>query len=324
MRTIGVVIVTWNSGATIDRCLDSCSGLTVTVVDNASRDDTVERVRRRPDIYLIANSENRGFAAAANQGVARSSCETVLLLNPDVELCGGVKELADACALPETAIAAGRLLGVDGSTQTGFTVRRLPTPLTLAFEVCGINWFFPRNRVNRSYRCLDLDAECACDVEQPAGAFIMFRQQMWRDLGGFDEQFFPVWFEDVDFARRAGERGRIRYLPSVTARHQGGASIARLDWTSRERYWYGSLLRYASKHFRTSEFRGVCGAVVLGSVFRSLIGVFKQRTLKSIAVYAGVVNLASRSLFFGRMQGPALSQGVQQGNRVRTITSNLD
>jgi N-acetylglucosaminyl-diphospho-decaprenol L-rhamnosyltransferase len=322
MSSIGAVIVTWNSGATIDRCLDSCAGLAITVVDNASTDDTVDRVRHRTDVYLIANAENRGFAAAANQGIARTPEDLVLLLNPDVELLDSVEPLAEACTKPGVAIAVGRLIGSNSETQKGFTVRRLPTALTLAFEVLGLNRLFPSNRVNRRYRCLDLDLDEEADVEQPAGAFLMFRRELWREIGGFDEQFFPVWFEDVDFSKRTLERGRIRYLPSVAAKHQGAASIASLEWGSREVYWYVSLLRYASKHFTPSKFRGVCGAVVLGSAVRSLIGFFERRTLKVIAVYARTAGLSLRCMVLGRMPSATPVAAVQQGSRVRTITGS--
>lgn len=320
MSSIEVVIVTWNSGETIENCLDSCRGLPVTVVDNASRDDTLERVRRYPDVYLISNGENRGFAAAVNQGISRTGAEFVLLLNPDVELLGSVEALVEACG-QDTTIAAGRLVDASGATQTGFTIRRFPTSFTLAYEVLGLNRLFPRNRVNQHYRCLDRDLDSPGEVDQPAGAFLLFRRQLWRDLGGFDEQFFPVWFEDVDFCKRALEIGKIQYVPSVVARHRGGASIARLDWSRREVYWYGSLLRYACKHFSPFEFRGVCGAVVLGSAIRTLTGVFGGRMLKVIRVYAKTASLAAGCLVFGRMGDPARVEEVRQGSRVRTISS---
>jgi N-acetylglucosaminyl-diphospho-decaprenol L-rhamnosyltransferase len=322
MTSIGVVIVTWNSGATIDRCLESCAGHSITVVDNASTDDTVDRVRRHADVYLIANAENRGFAAAANQGIARTPDDTVLLLNPDVELLDKVEPLAEACTGSGIVIAAGRLVDSSGATQKGFTVRRLPTPLALTFEVLGLNRIFPSNHVNHRYRCLDLDLDAEADVEQPAGAFLMFRREFWREIGGFDERFFPVWFEDVDFSKRALERGRIRYLPSVAAKHKGAASIASLEWASREVYWYVSLLRYASKHFTPSKFRGVCGAVVLGSAVRSFTGIFERRTLKVIAVYARTASLSLRCMVFGRMPNATPVAAVQQGSRVRTITGS--
>jgi N-acetylglucosaminyl-diphospho-decaprenol L-rhamnosyltransferase len=320
--TVEAIIVTWNSGATIDRCIESCAGMAVTVVDNASSDDTVERVCRHRNVYLIENQHNRGFAAAANQGIGRTGAEHVLLLNPDVELLGPITPLIEACASGRNAIASGRLIDANGATQTGFTVRRLPSPLTLAFEALGLNRLFPWNAVNRRYRCLDMDLKSPADVEQPAGAFLLFNRQLWRDLGGFDEHFYPVWFEDVDFCKRALDQGKIRYIPAVAARHQGGASVAGLDWTCRELYWYVSLLRYASKHFSLLKFRGVCGAVVLGSAGRLLTGLFIRRTFQVVTVYARTARLAARCMISGRTPDPVREQEYQQGSRVRTITSS--
>jgi GT2 family glycosyltransferase len=322
MSGIGVVIVTWNSAEHIERCLESCSRLSVTVVDNASTDDTVARVRRYTDVLLIENDENRGFATAANQGVARCASEYILLLNPDVELNGSIEPLREAC-VHGAVIATGRLLDASGATQVGFTVRRLPRPLTLTFEVLGLNRLFPGNRVNRRYRCVDLDLHAPTDIEQPPGAFLFFRRDLWRDLGGFDESFFPVWFEDVDFCKRALQHGAIRMVPSVTAVHRGGASIAHMDWTSRQIHWYVSLLRYACKHFSPWGFRGVCGAVVLGSVVRAAPAAFRRRTLKTVAAYARTAALAGRALVTGRVTPPPRI-GRQQGSRVRTITNTTE
>jgi len=323
MNDIQAIIVTWNSGETIARCLDSCRDLTVTVVDNASSDDTVEIARRYPNVYLISNRENRGFAAAANQGIARSGADYILLLNPDVELSDSIEPLRQACAAG-ASIAAGRLVDAAGRTQKGFTVRRLPSAVTLAFEALGINRVFPWNAVNRRYRCLDVDLNSPADVEQPAGAFLFFSRKLWADLGGFDELFFPVWFEDVDFCKRALARGRIRYVPSVAARHVGGRSIAHLDWSSREQYWYVSLLKYASKHFTRFAFRGVCGAVVLGSALRWVTAVFDERKLsEAIKTYASIVDLAIRCTARGRVLDPPRVESYQERS-VRTITSSTE
>ena len=190
-----------------------------------------------------------------------------------------------------------------GNVQAGFTVRRFPTPLTLAFEVLGINRLLPWNPTNRRYRYLDLDLARPAEVEQPPGAFLMFRREVWQRLGGFDTQFHPLWFEDVDFVKRAHSLGlKIQYLPEVTARHQGGHSIARMEWGCREVCWYVSLLRYASKHFRPYAYRGVSAAVVLGSLFRAIIGMIRRRSLRPIQVYAKIARIAGLGLLSGRVR----------------------
>ena len=130
----------------------------------------------------------------------------------------------------------------------------------------------------------------------------MFRREVWQRLGGFDTQFYPLWFEDVDFCKRTRDLGlKIQYVPEVIAWHEGGHSIAGLDWASREVYWYVSLLKYASKHFRPRDFRWVSAAVVLGSLLRTALGVMSQRSFRPIRVYAKVGRLAGRSLISGRV-----------------------
>ncbi len=302
MNRTGVVVVTYNSAEVIERCLDSCAQLPAVVVDNASQDHTAELVRRRPAVKLIANSTNRGFAAAANQGVSALETELILLLNPDVELTTPVDSLAEACSREGVGLATGKLVDEHGVAQSGFTLRRFPTATTLAFEVLGINRLWPSNAVNRRYRCVDLDLSQPAEVEQPPGAFLMFRREVWQRLGGFDTRFDPLWFEDVDFTKRARDLGlKIQYVPEVIARHRGGHSIAGMDWRCRELCWYASLLKYASKHFKPYACRGVSATVVLGAIFRALVGVVRWRSLRPVNVYAGVARLGGRCLVSGRV-----------------------
>jgi GT2 family glycosyltransferase len=266
------------------------------VVDNASSDRTVDFVRARGGVKLIANDRNRGFAAAVNQGVREAGGgDFILVLNPDTELLNAIDPLVESAG--RHGLAAGRLLDAQGSTQAGFTIRRFPTPLSLAFELLGINRLWPSNWVNRAYRYLDRDLNQPGPVEQPAGAFLLFRQDVWEKLGGFDEQFYPVWFEDVDFCRRAVDAGyQIAYVPSVSARHRGGHSVGRISSQRRASYWCVSLLTYAAKHFRPWPFRGVCAAVVLGSVPRMVAGMISERTLSSVVTYCNIMRFAGLCL----------------------------
>jgi N-acetylglucosaminyl-diphospho-decaprenol L-rhamnosyltransferase len=170
----------------------------------------------------------------------------------------------------------------------------------LCFEALLINRVWPGNPVNWQYRCLDLDYRAASDVEQPAGAFLMIRRDAWEKLAGFDEDFYPLWFEDVDFLKRAKDNlYRIRFVPESVAKHTGGHSIQKILLEFRQFYWYRSLLRYSAKHFPPGAEKLVCLAVIFGSVMRTLLGISHQRSLKPIAVYGQVVKLAGRQFFLG-------------------------
>jgi hypothetical protein len=300
LLAVTAVIVTYNSEDVVVSCMEALRKMaplvSTVVVDNASSDRTVELVRAQGGAELIANERNRGFAAAVNQGVHKAAAgDFVLVLNPDTELLTTIDPLVESAG--RDGLAAGRLVDAAGNTQAGFTIRRFPTALSLVFELLGINRLWPSNWVNREYRYLDRDLDQPGLVEQPAGAFLMFRQDVWEKLDGFDEQFCPVWFEDVDFCRRAVSAGyRIAYVPSVAARHQGGHSVSRISSQRRASYWCVSLLTYAAKHFSPWPFRGVCAAVVLSSVPRMVAGIISERTLSSVVTYCNIMRFAGLCL----------------------------
>lgn len=312
MASIGIAIVTYNSATEIGPCLDAAiaTGAEVVVVDNASHDGTIAQVGRR-GARLIANAENRGFAAAVNQAFRALNCPFILLLNPDAVIQTGLESLREACQFPKVAGAGGLMLGPEGDPQVGFMVRRFPTPAALIMESLLLNRVWPDNPVNRRYRALDLKLDKPAPVEQPAGAFLMLRRSVWEELGGFDEGFYPLWFEDVDFCRRAANLGyQLYFVPTSVAKHTGGHSIPQLTVEMRRFYWYGSLLRFTSKHFRPLPFRAVCLAVVTGSVLRSFVEAARDRSLQPMASCGKVVRLAGRCFFSGWRERPIASSPI--------------
>jgi hypothetical protein len=211
-----------------------------------------------------------------------------------------LEPLRQACDLPGAAGAGGKLLDASGRPQVGFMVRGLPTPATLALEALLLNRIWPGNPVNRRYRCLDWDSSTCSKVEQPAGAFLMVRRAVWQELGGLDESFFPLWFEDVDFCRRIRDRGfSLYYISEAVAKHTGGHSVPNLPLEMRLIYWYRGLLRYTAKHFGPFAFRAVCLAVVTGSFLRGIAESASDRSFKPMAAYGKVAGLAARCLFCG-------------------------
>ncbi len=306
MARVAIVIVTYNSAAEIGACLDALRDVRdveILVIDNASADDTRDEVLRR-GVRLIANSGNAGFAAAVNQGVRATSAPLVLLLNPDAHLVTGLDALVGCFEMAGTGAAGGMLVGADGMPQHGFMARNLPTATTLVFEVLGINRLWPGNRVNWHYRCMGLDPMTSGLVDQPAGAFLMFLREAWETIGGFDERFWPLWFEDVDFCTRLKAAGfRSYYNSGSVAKHSGSHSIRALSLENRQKYWYGSLLKYAGKHYRSFAFRTICASVVVGAVLRAVLG-FPREGLKALVVYGGVIGHALSRLFgFGEASG---------------------
>ncbi|MBI2956348.1 MAG: glycosyltransferase family 2 protein [Acidobacteria bacterium] len=315
-----VVIITFNSAEHVEACLRSLAdpAWERIVVDNASADDTVARARGMGGTVVLANPENRGFAAAANQGIQAARGELVLLLNPDVAAERGALEALRAAVAPERIGAAGgRLLNPDGSTQAGFTARRLPTLATAVAEILLLNRFFPGNRWNRRYRCLDLDYERAAEIEQPPGACLLVKRRAWEAVGGFDEQFFPLWFEDVDFCRRLRASGwRIVYEPRARFRHAGGHSVARLSPRQRQLFWYCNLLRYFRKHHGRGAALALRGAIFAGMLLRlgaTLVG--GQPADASRRAYLQAYAQVVRHCVFGR--GEAARNRMESGREVQ-------
>jgi GT2 family glycosyltransferase len=312
--SIGAVVVTYNSAHHIRNCLVAlrrhCED--IVVVDNGSRDETVAIVNGFPGVQLLVNSDNRGFASAVNRGFARLEKDAVLLLNPDTVLWGGLDRLRTCLEDPRTGVAAGLLLSEDSTPQTGFSVRRFPGPITLAFETLGLNRLFPSNPINRRYRCLDVDLSKVQSIEQPAGAFLLIRRSVWAEIGGFDESFFPLWYEDVDFLKRVAGRGyRIILQPAALATHSGGHSLESLTAERRRWYWYVSLLRYSAKHFGFMGFRLVCGAVAIGAAARTILAVMTEDDDHSTIGDFRVMWFAVRRLLGGRRwAAPAYPQHI--------------
>lgn len=317
-----ILIVTYNSAAVIDGCIAACLQLTasrVLVVDNASSDDTLARIPDHPRVEVIRNRHNRGFAGAVNQGIARSGESIVLVLNPDAILTTPIDSLIQRFGDSRTGAVAGRLLNEDGSDQSRFQLRNFPTAKCLAFEVLGVNRLWPSNPVNRKYRRTSPLTESS-EVEQPAGAFLAIRSESWKGVGGFDEFFWPVWFEDVDFCLRLRRAGwSIWFEPAVTARHAGGDSVSRIDWGRMQVYWYVSLLKYASKHYERGGRRVVGLAVMLASLPRMLAGIVSQKSFRPVKVFSEIGLFAARFVFAGEDSQSVLEQGDRKAAAVRSV-----
>lgn len=297
MQTGSVVVVAHNSGEQVEDCLRALGrqrGWEVILIDNASRDDTLQRARPFPGVRVLANAVNRGFAAAVNQGAEVAEGEVLVILNPDaIPAEAALDALAEALAGAGAVAAGGLLLTAAGQPQRGMVARRFPSLAAMLGEVLLINRVWPGNPCNRAYRCLDLDYTRPHSVDQPAGAALAFTRAAWRALGGFDESFYPVWFEDVDFCRRLrGRGGTIVFCPQAMFRHSGGHSVSQVPFRDRQMYWYGNLLRYFRKHhagWQVAVLRaGIAGGMLLRIVITLLAGNREAGRGAAVAAYLQV------------------------------------
>jgi N-acetylglucosaminyl-diphospho-decaprenol L-rhamnosyltransferase len=284
MLRCSAIIVTHNSAEAIGACLEALGqeDCEIVVVDNDSKDATVQRVEEFVawhEVRLLANPRNVGFAAAVNQGAREATGDVLLVLNPDaIAESGAVKELVSCLAATHSSAAGGALLESDGKPARGFAFRRLPTLATLMCESMLVNQVWPDNSVNRRYRYLDADYSQQQEVEQPAGACLAITLEAWNQISGFDEQFYPVWFEDVDLCKRLLDHGgEIIYCPAARFRHGGAHSVSQLSFREKQVFWYRNMLRYARKHFSSAQIRELRAAIVAGMLLRSLAALLGAR-----------------------------------------------
>lgn len=249
-----VIIVSWNVRELLRVCLKALererrvSQIEVIVVDNASLDNTATLVRQEfPWVKFIAQPTNLGFAKACNQAAKLATGRYFVFLNPDTEVSAGFfndleREFARHARV---GILGGHLLRPDGSTQP--SVRGLPTPWPMVLETLKLLQRFPW--LAPSYLRLSFNYETSQFVEQVMGACFAVRRETWEQLNGFDERFF-VWFEEVDFCKRALTQGyEIWYSAHLILIHQQGQSFNQLTYAKRHRLFTQSLLWYARKHF---------------------------------------------------------------------------
>jgi GT2 family glycosyltransferase len=296
-----IVIVTYNSAEQIGTCLAALraeSAWQRIVIDNASRDESVTEARKAdPGALVVSNHENVGFAAAANQGARLGSGNIILFLNPDaIAQPGALHALTKNVEQDGVGAVGGVLVDMAGEIERGFSVRHFPTTVSMAAEIVLLNRLLPNNPVNRHYRCLDLDYSKPQQVDQPAGACLAVRREVWESIGGFDERFFPVWFEDVDFCCRVrAHNWKILYCPTARFVHAGGHSVNQIPIGDRQMFWYRNLLRYWRKHENPVAVATIRIAIAIGvglRVFAALLGSGpeKARCREAIRAYAHVIN----------------------------------
>ncbi|HYK90621.1 MAG TPA: glycosyltransferase family 2 protein [Acidobacteriota bacterium] len=281
---ISIVIVNWNSGGFLERCvlslLQHARGCEILVVDNASEDRSADFLTSDvTPVKLIGQSANAGFAASANLGWRGSRGDLVLFLNPDTEvLPGSVDLLAEQLTL-EAGIwaAAGLLLDPTGRPQTGFNVRAFPILGSVAADLLLLDEIWPANPWTRRYLMSSWNPHGASDVYQPAAACLMVSRRALEFLGGFDERFRPAWFEDVDLCRRIWSAdGRIRFEPSARFIHHGGYSLSKLGQEEFLIFFHTNQIRYFAKHHGDSAAERVRKLVVSGMYLRAALSLIRR------------------------------------------------
>ena len=251
-----ILIVSFNSAADLPACLDAVRRHTRTasyeilVVDNASSDGTPDLVARsHPDVRLIRNRDNVGFARAANQGSREARGRHVVLLNPDTQVHDGAIDrcVAFLDASSDVGVVGARVNNPDGTLQRACR-RAVPTPMVSLFRLGGLKRLFPRHPAARAYNLEDSDPALTTDVGAVSGAFLMVRREALDAVVGMDERYF-LYAEDIDFCMSVRARGwRVVYYPEAVVTHRKGAS-SRQSRLVANREFHRSMALFHQKHF---------------------------------------------------------------------------
>lgn len=252
-----IIIINWNTGRLLNRCLASLAALPekalikrVIVVDNASGDDSIEQAKRVQGlpVQCMELRENIGFARANNIGLKElaSDGNHVLLLNPDTEVQpGALQAMLDFLeSHPKAGIVGPRLLNFS-DRQTQPSVRSFPTLVVFIWLFLKLHRLLPNVSFWRKYMMTGFDYNKAAAVDQVMGAAFLIRDKAVEKL---DERFW-IWFEEVDFCKRAKAKGwEVWYTPSAQIIHRGAASFNQLVGFKRSWFFLRSSVQYANKH----------------------------------------------------------------------------
>jgi len=252
---VSIIIVSWNTCAMLARalaCIDATThrvNVEVIVVDNHSDDGSAEMVEAQfPNVTLIRNHDNAGFARANNHGAHLARGRYVLLLNSDAFVReGAIDTLVEFMDVHPDAGAAGcRLFYEDGVLQRScMTFPTLTTELWIALH---LDQMFPSSHIFGKYMMTHWDMSDTREVDAVMGACVMLRSSAIAQTGLFDEQFF-MYSEEIDLCYRLKRDGwKVYFVPDAEATHVWGGSAKKVQGETLIRL-YRSRVQFFRKHY---------------------------------------------------------------------------
>lgn len=228
---VSVIIVNWNTREILRNCLRSIYEQTnhiryeVIVVDNASSDGSAEMVREEfSQVVLIENAENRGFAAANNQGMAIAHGRYVLLLNSDTIVLDGAIQKTLIFADQQTDMAVVGCQVWENENEIQRTCFPFPSVKNMCFQATGLRRMFPRSRVFGRIDYGWWDRTTLMEVDVVGGMFMLVRREAIDQVGLMDEDYF-VYAEETDWCFRFWKAGwRCVFTPNARIIHLDGGS----------------------------------------------------------------------------------------------------
>jgi GT2 family glycosyltransferase len=302
---LSIIIVNYNVQYFLEQCLLSVrkasTGLEVEtfVVDNNSVDNSVAMVQERfPEVKLIVNQQNTGFAVANNQAIRQSSGKYVLLLNPDTVVREDTfRKCLDFMDIHPDAGGLGVKM-IDGSGKfLPESKRGFPSPFVAFCKTFGLSSIFPKSSIFNRYHLGYLDPDETHQVDVLAGAFMLLRRSVLDKIGLLDEAFF-MYGEDIDLSYRIVQAGfKNYYYADTTIIHYKGESTKKgsLNYV---RTFYNAMIIFARKHF-TGRQAKLFIAMIYGAIYvRAGMTLVKNFFKKSALPLLDVLLMMGGLLFF--------------------------
>lgn len=252
---ISVITVNYKTKAYVEKMLESLfafhdpSVVEVFVVENGSGDDLSDLEAQYPQVRFLFSEKNLGFAGGNNLAIAQATGKYVCLINPDIVFTDNALEKMAANMDHDLHVGIGgaHLTNFDGTDQR--CVWRFPTPLDQILLLLKVPHVLGEVTPIRRWLLADFDYARSQEVDQVMGAFFMIRREVLNSIGPLDDGFF-MWYEEVDFARRAKNAGwNSKYYANVSAKHKKGSSFTSVATIKKQAMIRRSLRRYMRKHF---------------------------------------------------------------------------
>jgi GT2 family glycosyltransferase len=251
---LSVITVTWNNESQIARQLKSvfsgCKNLELEqiVVDNDSKDKTVEIAKSLPNVKVIVNAENKGFSHANNQGVKISTGEYLLFLNPDMNVEEGSLDIIVSWLekRKDVGIVSPKLIDENVKLNEDAKPRRLPKVWEQVALILKFPHIFPH--IFDNYLMKDFDGDLEQEVDSVRGSFMLMRREVVEKLRfAFDPRYY-IWYEDVDICREVKKMGlKIMYSPVISATDYVGQSFKKQESLWKQKNFTRSMLTYFQK-----------------------------------------------------------------------------
>lgn len=292
---ISIIIVNWNTRDLLIDCVRSIYATTqdlnfeIWVVDNGSTDNSVNAMRKSfPEINIIENPNNFGFAKACNQAIRQINSKYVVLLNTDTILTdGAIKTIVDFMYNnTKVGVCGGQLLNADGSKQN--SIANIPNLATELFNKSLLRMLFPKKYIGKEH-----NINKPIEVESLIGAFLVVRKEAIDEVGLMDESYF-FFFEETDWCLRMRNKGWLVYHhPDAKVYHLQGQTANKVHVRSRIEYWRSRYL-FFKKHYGNIIFI----ILTIGLMFRLFLNLILNLFLSLITLLSHRKSIDKSKLYF--------------------------